>query len=39
MKLFINVAMKGIYLFYTVGWNYRKEIGLPVCKKENFVGL
>ena len=39
MKLFINTAMKQIYLFNIVAWNYRKEIGFPVCKKENFPGL
>ena len=39
MKLFINVVMKRIYLFNTVAWNYRKNIGFPVCKKENFVVL
>ena len=38
MKLFINIAMKGIYLFYTVAWDYRKKMGFPVCKKENFSG-
>ena len=31
--------MKRIYLFNTVAWNYRKKIGFPVCKKENFAGL
>ena len=31
--------MKRIYLFNTVAWNYRKKIGFPVCKKENFTGL
>ena len=31
--------MKRIYLFNTVAWNYRKKIGSPVCKKENFAGL
>ena len=39
MKLFINIVVKGIYLFYTVAWNYRKKIGLQVCKKEFFFGL
>ena len=39
MKMFINVVMKRIYLFNTVAWNYRKKIGLPVCKKENLAGL
>ena len=39
MKLFINIVMKRIYLFNTVAWNYRKKIGFPVCKKENFTGL
>ena len=39
MKLFINIIVKGIYLFYTVAWNYRKKIGFPVGKKENFSGL
>ena len=39
MKLFIDIVMKRIYLFNFVAWNYSKEIGFPVCKKENFVGL
>ena len=39
MKLFIDIAMKRIYLFHTVAWNYIKKIGFPVCKKENFAGL
>ena len=39
MKLFIDIVMKQIYLFHIVTWNYRKKIGFPVCKKENFVGL
>ena len=42
MKLFITIAMKGIYLFYTVAWNYRKKIGFPVSKRKislNFIGL
>ena len=39
MKLFIDIVMKRIYLFNIVAWNYRKKIGFPVCKKENFVGL
>ena len=39
MKLFINIVMKRIYLFHTAGWNYRKKIEFPVCKKENFAGL
>ena len=39
MKLFIDIVMKRIYLFNTVAWNYRKKIGFPVCKKENFAGL
>ena len=39
MKLFINIVMKQMYLFNIVAWNYRKKIGLPVCKKENFTGL
>ena len=39
MKLFIDIFMKGIYLFNIVAWNYRKKIGFPVCKKENFAGL
>ena len=39
MKLFINIVMKRIYLFNTVAWNYRGNIGFPVCKKENFVVL
>jgi len=34
MKLFIDIVMKRIYLFYIVAWNYRKKIGFPVCKKE-----
>ena len=39
MKLFIDIVMKRIYLFNIVAWNYRKKIGFPVCKKENFTGL
>ena len=39
MKLFIDIVMKGIYLFNIVAWNYRKKIEFPVCKKENFAGL
>ena len=39
MKLFIDIVMKRIYLFDIVAWNYRKKIGFPVCKKENFAGL
>ena len=39
MKLFIYIVMKRTYLFNTVAWNYRKKIGFPVCKKENFAGL
>ena len=39
MKLFIDIVMKRIYLFNIVAWNYRKKIGFPVCKKENFAGL
>ena len=35
MKLFINIVVKRIYLFYTVAWNCRKKKGFPVCKKEN----
>ena len=31
--------MKQIYLFNIVASNYRKKIGFPVCKKENFAGL
>ena len=31
--------MKRIYLFNIVAWNYRKKIGFPVCKNENFAGL
>ena len=31
--------MKRIYLLNIVAWNYRKKIGFPVCKKENFAGL
>ena len=31
--------MKRIYLFNIVAWNYRKKIGFPVFKKENFAGL
>jgi len=31
--------MKRIYLFNIVAWNYRKKIGFPVCRKENFAGL
>ena len=31
--------MTRIYLFNIVAWNYRKKIGFPVCKKENFAGL
>ena len=36
---FIDIVMKRIYLFNIVAWNYRKKIGFPVCKKENFAGL
>ena len=39
MKLFIDIVIKRIYLFNIVAWNYRKKIGFPVCKKENFSGL
>ena len=39
MKLFIDIVMKRIYLFDIVAWNYRKKIGFPVSKKENFAGL
>ena len=39
MKLFIDIAMKQIYLFNILAWNYRKKIWFPVCKKENFAGL
>ena len=39
MKLFIGIDMKRIYLFDIVACNYRKKIGFPVCKKENFAGL
>ena len=39
MKLFINIAMKRIYLFHTVSSNYKKKIGFPVYKKENFACL
>ena len=39
MKLFIDIVIKRIYLFNTVAWYYRKKIGFPVCKKENFAGL
>ena len=39
MKLFFDIVMKRIYLFNIVAWNYRKKIGFPVCKKENFTGL
>ena len=39
MKLFIDIALKRIYLFNIVAWSYRKKIGFPVCKKENFAGL
>ena len=39
MKLFIDIVMKRIYLFNIVAWNYRKKIGFPICKKENFAGL
>ena len=38
MKLFIDIVMKRIYLFNIVAWKYRKQIGFPVCKKENFAG-
>ena len=31
--------MKQIYLFNIVASNYRKKIGFPVCRKENFTGL
>ena len=39
MKLFINIVMRQIYLFNIVAWNYRKKIGFPVYKKENFTSL
>ena len=39
MKLFIDIVTKRIYLFNIVAWNFRKKIGFPVCKKENFAGL
>ena len=39
MKLVIDIVMKRIYLFNIVAWNYRKKIGFPICKKENFAGL
>ena len=39
MKPFIDIVEKRIYLFNTEAWNYRKKIGFPVCKKENFAGL
>ena len=39
MKLFIDIVIKRIYLFNIVARNYRKKIGFPVCKKENFAGL
>ena len=39
MKLFTDIVIKRIYLFNIVAWNYRKKIGFPVCKKENFAGL
>ena len=39
MKLFIDIVMKRIYLFNIVAWNYRKKIGFPVYKRENFAGL
>ena len=39
MKLFINILIKRIYLFYTVGWNYTKKREFSVWKKENSAGL
>ena len=39
MKLFIDTVMKRIYLFNIVAWNYRKKMGFPVCKKQNFANL
>ena len=39
MKLLINIAMERIYLLHPVGSKLWKEIGFPVCKKKNFVGL
>ena len=39
MKLFIDIVIKRIYLFHILAWNYRKKIGFPVCKKENFASL
>ena len=33
MKLFINIVVKGIYLFYTVAWNNRKKLGFPACNQ------
>ena len=38
MKVFIDIVMKRIYLFIIVAWSYRKKIGFPVYKKENFAG-
>ena len=37
IKLFIDIVMKRIYQFNIVAWNYRKKVGFPVCKKENFA--
>ena len=39
MELFIDIVTKRIYLFNIVALNFRKKIGFPVCKKENFAGL
>ena len=39
MKLFIDIVMKRFYLFNILAWDYRKKIGFPVCKKENFASL
>ena len=39
MKLSIGIVIKQIYLFNIVAWKYRKKIGFPVCKKENFAGI
>ena len=34
MKLFINIVMKRIYLFYTVAWNCRKKKDFRFAKKK-----
>ena len=35
-KLCVNTIIKLVYIVHTVGWNYRKKIGFPVCRKSKF---